>query len=569
MKQKNKKQIYNNLVSTSLILLIIIVFNLVSGKIFFRIDLTSEKRYTISEDTRNILKELDDVVFIRVYLDGKLNIPLQSFQKNIIELLDEFKVYGKSNIEYEIVDPFDGLTDSEQENVKNELSKKGLIVTEIRNRKRDGSQNNKLIVPGALVIYNGVEVPVNMLINNPRKSAEQNLNNSKESLEYNIISTVKNIAAKNTEKIAFIEGHGEWPSPFIGDFMSEASKSFQIDRGAINGKAGILDSYKAIIIAGPVVEFSEQDKYVIDQYIMQGGKIIWLIDAVNVDLDSIAMGYSIALPNNLNLDDMLFKYGVRLNSDIVQDAQSSNIMVNVALKDEKPRFEPEQWVYFPLVTPKKSNVITNNLNHIQLQYASSIDTINARTDIKKTPLLTSSVYSRVKSTPGVIELREVATPLTQLDFDAPNRLMGVLLEGKFESVFKNRMVNDYFETPPPNRKDESVETKMVFIADADVIRNEVRRTPQGPQVMALGLDRVTGHTYGNKDFLINVLSYLADDANLLNLRGREFQLRLLDRKRIIEQRIKWQVINVILPILVIVIAGLIYSYIRKKKYSNI
>lgn len=569
MEKKSTNTAYKNILSLSLVLLIILMINLISGKVFFRLDLTTEKRYTISDDTKSILRNLDDVVFIRIYLDGDLNIPLKNFQKNIVELLDEFKVYGRSNFEYELVDPFEGLSIPDQENVKLELDAKGIKVTQIDQRKKDGSRIKKLIVPGGMIIFNGVEIPVNLLMNNPRKSAEQNLNNSKEALEYNLISTIKNITAETTEKIAFIEGHGEWPSPFIGDIMSELSKTFQIDRGAINGQPNILDSYAAIIIAGAVQEFSEQDKYVIDQYVMQGGKILWLLDAVNVDFDSLASGYSVALPNNLNLDDMFFRYGVRLNQDIIQDLQSSALLVNVALMGEEPKFQPEQWIYYPLINPKKSNNITNNLNRILLQYASSIDTISARDNIRKTPLLTSSVYSKVLSVPRVIELSEIATPYTEIDFDAPNRLMGVLLEGEFESVFKNRMLNEYFETPPGNTMEKSVETKMVVIADADLIRNEIKRTPQGPQVLPLGYDRLTGMTYGNKDFIVNVISYLTDENNLLELRGREFQLRLLDRKKLGEQNLKWQIINVLLPILLIIIAGMLYTYIRKSRYAKI
>lgn len=569
MEQKRKNTANKNIISLGLVLLIILMINLISGKVFFRLDLTTEKRYTISDDTKNILRNLDDVVFIRIYLDGDLNIPLKSFQKNIIELLDEFKVYGRSNFEYELVDPFEGLSIPDQENVKLELDSKGIKVTQINQRKKDGSRINKLIVPGGMVIFNGVEIPVNLLMNNPRKSAEQNLNNSKEALEFHLISSIKNITALITKKIAFIEGHGEWPGPFIGDIMSELSKTFQIDRGAINGQAHILDSYAAIIIAGAVQEFSEQDKYVIDQYVMQGGKILWLLDAVNVDFDSLATGYSVALPNNLNLDDMFFRYGVRLNRDIIQDLQSSALLVNVALRGEEPKFQPEQWIYYPLINPKKSHNITSNLNRILLQYASSIDTISARTAIRKTPLLTSSIYSRVLTVPRVIELSEIATPYTEIEFDAPNRLMGVLLEGEFESLFKNRMLNEYFDTLPGNRLNKSIETKMAIISDADLIRNEIKRTPQGPQVLPLGYDRLTGITYGNKDFIVNVLSYLTDENNLLELRGREFQLRLLDRKKLDEQNLLWQIINVIIPIILIIVAGILYTFIRKSRYTKI
>ncbi len=568
MEKRHKKNRTGIIASTSLIILIIIVTNLISSKAFFRIDLTSEKRYTVSDDTKNILKNLNDVVFVRIYLDGELNIPFQNFQKSIIELLDEFKIYGRNNLEFEIVDPFENLDNKSMQNVLYELDSKGLKASNIYHRKKDGSKTEKIVIPGAEIIYKGVEVPVNLLVNNPAKTSEQNLNSSIESLEYNFISTIKNITAEEIEKIAFIEGHDEWPDPFVADIMKELSKSYQVDRGVINGKPGILDNYEAVVIAGPEKEFSEKDKYVIDQYIMQGGKVLWLIDAVTVDFDSLATGYSIALPNELNLDDMFFKYGVRINKNLIQDAQSSRLPVNVALEGEAPRFQAEPWIYYPLVSPRSGSIITNNLNKIQLKFASQIDTLEARSEIRKTPLLTSSKNSKALEIPRLIELKEINTPVTKINFDAPNQLLGILLEGKFESVFKNRMLSDYFDTPPPNRSDKSKETKMVIISDADIIRNEVKRTAKGPSIFKLGFDRLTNQTYGNKDFLVNVLNYLTDNSNLLKLRGREFKLRLLDRKKVTDERLKWQLINVLLPILTIITFGIFYNWNRKRKYTR-
>jgi ABC-2 type transport system permease protein len=301
---------------------------------------------------------------------------------------------------------------------------------------------------------------------------------------------------------------------------------------------------------------------------MHGGKVIWLIDAVKVDFDSLAMGQTLAFPTTVNLEDMLFKYGVRINNNLVQDAQSSRLPINVALAGEAPRFQAEPWIYYPLVTPPTGNVITNNLNKVQLKFASTIDTIEARKNIKKTPLIVSSVNSRTLETPRVVELQEINTPITEIDFNAPNRLMGVLLEGEFESVFANRMLDDYFDAPLTNRLDKSPDNKMVVISDADFIRNEVKRSAQGPQIFPLGFDRLTNQTYGNKELLVNLMSYLTGNGDLLELRGREFKLRLLDRKKVAEELTRWQIINVVLPLFIVAVFGLLFNLVRKKRYSK-
>jgi len=566
---KEKKIIHISKNASSLfIIVIIILLNLIARNLFFRIDLTSEKRYTISHETKQILKELDDVVFIRIYLDGELNNQLQQFQKNITELLDEFRVYSR-NIEYELVDPFEDVSPKVRNNILSDLNKKGLSPINIHHKKKDGSITEKIIIPGAIVIHNGIEMSLNLLMNNPGKSSENNLNNSIESLEYNFISTIKNLTYKTTDKIAFIEGHGEFSDPYLGDIMKELSKSYQVDRGIINGQPYILDNYKAIVIAGPVKEFSESDKFVIDQYIMKGGKVLWLIDPVMVDFDSLANGSTLAFANNLNLEDMLFRYGIRLNPVLIQDAQCSFIPINVALKGSAPNFQSVPWLYYPLFSPPDNNLISQNLNLVYSRFASTIDTIGSRNKIKKTPLLISSGYSKVVKTPTIISLSEINNPPSDKEFNAPQRLTGVLLEGKFESVFRNRMVSEYVEFPINGVLEESESTKMIVIADADIIRNDVQETSRGISISPLGFDRYTNQTYGNKNFLINAINYLADDTNLLKLRGREFKLRLLSRSKLSTQIVKWQVINLIAPLLLLIISGFIFYMIRKAKYSRL
>lgn len=559
---------YSRTSKTILLIVFLVLVNLLSTGYFFRIDLTSEKRYTLSDETKNLLKNLNDIVFIRIYLDGELNIPLKHFQKNIIETLDEFKVFAGNKLEYELVDPFDGVNEKTRQKILGELNEKGLNPVNIRHSGKDGSVSEKIVIPGAMIIYHGTEIPVNLLLNNPGKSGEENLNNSIESLEYTFIGNIKNLTSETTSKIAFIEGHGEWPDPFVGDMMKELSRSYQIDRGRLNNQPGILDNYAAIVVAGPVREFSEADKYIIDQYIMNGGKVLWLVDAVNVDFDSLANGYSLAIPNNLNIEDMFFRYGIRINYNLIEDAQCTFIPVNVALAGSPPNFQPAPWLYYPVISPPSNNPITQNLNMVLCRFASSIDTIEARKNIKKTPLLVSSPQVITRETPAIVRLDEINKPPSANDFTLPPQVIGILLEGKFESVFKNRSVINYFDKIPANKKDEGVETKQIIISDADIIRNDVKQTPSGPSISPLGFDRYSNQTFGNKDFLANALSYLTDNKNLLALRGREFKIRLLNRTKLNSERLKWQVINVGMPVLLMLLTALIFSTIRRARYSK-
>jgi ABC-2 type transport system permease protein len=567
--ETGKKQIRSRqLLNSILILAAIVLFNILTQKIFFRIDLTSEKRYTISTQTKNILSNLNDKVFIRIYLDGELNIELKQFQKSILELLDELRIYADGRLEYECVDPFEGANEKERQKILEDLYNKGLNPVNIHFRQKDGSVTEKIIIPGAVLVYKGAEIPLNLLLNNPGKSGEENLNNSTESLEFTFISTIKNLSEESVPKIAFIEGHGEWPDAYMGNMFTELSKSFQIDRCKINGRIELLEPYKAVIIAGAVRGFSEPDKFALDQYIMRGGKVMWLIDAANVDFDSLANGYSFALPNNLNLDDMLFRYGVRINPNLILDAQCSMIPVNVALAGNQPNFQPAPWLYYPLISPLASNCITQNINLILTRFVSSIDTLGARKEIKKTPLLVTSAQTKTKEIPALIELQEINKQPVEAEFNQSALIVGVLLEGKFESVFKNRMVENLGFDSASKKLDESKPTKMIVVSDADIIRNDVRQTAKGPSISPLGFDRYSNQTYGNKDFISNAISYLTDDYNLLSLRGREFKLRLLDKTIITTSRLKWQLINLVIPTLIVILCGIAFNIIRKYKFSR-
>lgn len=549
-------------------LAVIFLLNIVGSGLHFRIDLTKEKRYSLSDQTKTILKNLDQMVFIRVYLEGEMNIQLTAFQKSIRDQLDEFRVYAGANLQYEFSNPLDETNPEKRNAVIEELYHIGLRPVNIHHRKKDGSLTEKLIIPGATVNYNGMEIPLNLLLNDPTRSGDENLNNSVEALEYTLISTIKTITSEEIERIAFLEGHGEWSDELLTDLMQELAKSYQVDRGTLNAQPGILDPYSCVVIAGPAGRFSESDKYVLDQYIMKGGRVLWLLDAVNVNFDSLAVGYTLGLPNQLNLEDMLFRYGVRINPMLVRDIQCSMLPVNLALAGNKPDFQLAPWVYYPVVSPAGTHPIVKNINPVWLRFASAIDTLQGRSEIKKTPLLQSSAMSGLLQTPAIITLHEVNTALNPTDLANPNQILAVLLEGEFESVFKNRMLDEYFTTPPAQSLQKSKPTKMIVVADADLVRNELVQTEKGYSALPLGFDRATKQTFGNKEFLVNSVQYLTDDSNLLELRGREFKLRLLNKSKMASERLKWQLINLLIPVLLVIAGGLAYTAFRNYYYTR-
>ena len=562
---KRKKQ---NISQLTLLILSIVLITYISTFFFYRIDLTSEKRYTLSPLTRKLLRNLDDIVYIKIYLDGKLNVPFKKMQKSIMEILDEFKVLAKDNLEYELINPFDNANPRIRNDVINELYNKGLNPENIISKDKEGGTYEQLVFPGVLITYKDIELPVNLLKNNPGLNYEESINNSIQNLEYAFISEIRNITNRVIEKIAFIEGHGELNEFNVGDITKELANYFQVDRGKIGGNPGILDKYKAIIIAKPTKRFSEQDKFVIDQYIMNGGKVMWIIDAVEVSLDSLVNGTTVAMANNLNIEDLLFRYGVRLNPKLIQDIQCNILLVNVALIGNNPKFIPAPWLYFPLISCPATHPITKSINMIKTEFINPIDTIAARKSIKKIVLLKSSENSNLIEAPAMIKLEDIGKDVNKEDFNNSYQPVAVLLEGQFESAFKNRILTEYYPDNMPDFKESSIENKMIVISDGDIIRNDTKRTAKGTLILPLGFDRNTKQTFGNKDFILNAIHYLTDNTGLINIRSKEIKLRLLDRAKINDERTKWILINTMVPIIIIILFGIIYNYIRKLKYTS-
>ena len=563
---KRRKIRNQHIVELLVTLGVIILLNFIGSTLYYRFDLTAEKRYTLSPATKEILKDLDDIAYIKVYLDGELPSGFIRMKTAIIELLDEFRWYSHENIQYDLIDPLEDPDPGIRRNITAQLYKSGLQPTNIQVKQKDGSTMQKIIFPGAIISYAGVDVAVNLLKNNPGFDAEVNINNSIQALEYEFISMIRNLSGEKIEKVAFIEGHGELDELQTGDITKGLANFYQVDRGTIGGIYGCLDNYKAVIIAKPQLRFNESDKFVLDQYIMNGGKVLWLLDVVKVSMDSLLDGTTFAFYSPLNLEDQLFRYGIRLNPDLIKDIQCHVIPVNKGLLGGTPQWRLSPWYYFPIITPVSNHPITKSLNMIKLEFASSIDTVGESDHIRKSVLLATSPYTKRIQLPEQISLRESDMAPSEAEYNQSNLPAGILLEGIFESVFKNRGVPEGVSETPSEIRTSSEQTSMIVISDGDIIRNVVISSPDGPVIEPLGYDRYTSQVFGNADFILNAINYMTDASGLISLRGREFKLRLLDKQMVREEKLKWQVINLVSPIILIILIGLFINIYRRKVY---
>ncbi|MGC8802868.1 MAG: gliding motility-associated ABC transporter substrate-binding protein GldG [Bacteroidales bacterium] len=561
--QKNRQRIYN----IGLIFAFLLAINGVATFYFWRFDLTQEKRYTLSLLGKETLRNLPDQVMVRVYLHGDLPLSFRKFSQTIREQLDEFRVYGGNKLQYEFIDPYESGDDRQIQATVEKLYKAGLQPTNVKMKDKKGGYSEKMIIPGAIVSYGNREFPVNLLSNNPAFSGEENLNHSVQNLEYNLINAIRCVTQTRVEKIAFLEGHGEWDEYHTGDMMKALSNYFQVDRGELRGNIEALKPYKCLIIAGPTQPFSEEDKFIIDQYVMNGGKVVWLLDAVSLNRDSFARGNTYATIAQLNLDDMLFRYGVRLNPALVQDIQCALIPIASTAATEQPKFIPTPWPYFPLLSGSYDHPISRNLNLIRVEFCSYLDTLQVP-GLKHAVLLRSSKYSRIKNVPAFVSLAEVKQGFQEEEFKNSYLPIAVLLEGQFPSVFQNRMLSALKITGKYIFKPQSVPNKMLVVADGDIIRNQVRQTPRGILISPLGYDSYTSQTFGNKEFLLNAIQYLTDENQIIALRSRNIELRLLDKSKMLEQSARWKIFNTLAPLILVLFTGVIVQQWRKRKFAH-
>lgn len=564
MPLKRKNILSFVLLLLAIILLVIIINNLVT----FRVDLTGDKRYTVSAQSKQVIKNLDDVVFIRIYLDGEMPVQMKKFRTSVKEKIDELKRYSSKNIQYEFRNPSEG-DEERRTNLYIELRQKGLEPLTIYESDIEGGATQRVLFPGALVNYKGKELSVNFVQNNQVLSSEENLNFALQNLEYELVNVIQKISRVSEDKIAFIEGHGELNDYESADILTSLAEYYNVERVTIDGMPGILNEYKAVIIAKPQGRWSEADKFVMDQYIMQGGRTAWFIDAVQVFEDSLTVSErTFGIAANHNLDDQLFNYGVRINYNVLQDLQCAPITVNVAPAGMPSQFQLVPWTYFPLLFPPSDNPITKGLNVVKSQYPGVIDTVGNNPAIKKTYLLYSSDKAKVTATPVLVSLSQIDESVAEKNFNQSYLPVAALLEGEFVSPFRNRITANYTQGADFDVKVKSVPTKMVVVSDGDIIRNDVRRTGTRVTPMPLGYDRNTNITYGNKDFVKNIVNYLTDENGLMEVKNRTFKMRLLDASKVAENHTQIIILNTLVPVVFVVICGILFIWYRRRKYTH-
>lgn len=576
---KNRKNILrSNWIEMGAALFIIIFVNVIGHYLFFRLDMTAEKRYTLSKPTKKMLQGLDDTVLFRVYLEGEFPADFKRLQNETKEMLNEFRAYNK-NIQYEFVNPNDFDSDEERMVFYQKLAQKGIQPTQLQVNTPEGT-TTQVLIPAADVIYKGRETSVMLLQNQKYVSEAELLNNSIQNLEYVLSSAIRGLSRGVKPFVGFLTGHGELHGGVLYDIQMPLQEYYNLDYVQLDGNINSLttrtqnskdspfsfqNKFDLLIIPKPTEPFSDRDLYILDQYVMYGGKILWLVDALNADLDSLAtQGMTIATRLPLNIDEMLFTYGVRINPDLIMDVRCRPIPVKVGMVGDKPQLSFCPWYYFPEIVPTSQHPIVRNLDLIKTDFVSSMSLID--NDVEKTVLLTSSEYSRVKNAPVIIDLEDSKAQPDQRLYNRSNLPVAVLLEGSFKSMFRSRLTPEFTEIPAMGYRQESEPTKMIVISDGDLIKN--RFNASDGSGYPLGYDHYTRTQYANKEFLLNAVDYLIGDEGSLGSRSRDIRLRKLDVVKIKDQRTLYQVVNILVPSLLIVIAGAIILFVRKRKYTK-
>lgn len=538
----------------------LLVINVFTQSIYIRFDLTKDQRYTLSQSALDIIKDVDSPIIIDVFLEGDFPSEFRRLQTETKQLLEEFSAYNP-HIVFNFTNPLED-DNSRDANIRS-LNQRGLTPLQL-SVNENGKSTQEVIFPWALASYNNETVKISLLKNKIGASAKDMVSNSVQQLEYVFADGFSKLIHPKRRKIAVLRGNGQLENKYIADFVKTLSDyyfiaPFTLDSVASNAQQTLdkLEVFDLIINAKPTQAFSEQEKLVLDQFIMNGGKSIWLIDKVAIDKDSLYndAGKSFATARDLNLTDFFFKYGVRINPVLVNDLYSAPITLAIG-EGSEAQFQPIQWQYSPLASGANNHPIVNNINLVKFDFANQIDTL--KNTVSKTILLKSSLLSKLLGIPREISLDIVTKQPDRTTFTNGNQTLAILLEGEFTSVYNNRVKPFKLS----DEKNKSATTKIVVIADGDVIKNDVGR--KGPQ--ELGFDKWTGQTYGNKEFLLNAVNYLLDDDGLINIRSKEIAIAFLDSEKIASQKTKWQLINIVLPLVLLGVFGFIFNFYRKKKY---
>jgi gliding motility-associatede transport system auxiliary component len=556
------------------LLFVLLVVNLLAARYHYRLDLTQEKRYTLSPATKDLLRKLDDPIQIDFFLQGDLKAGIRKLAKSTEELLQEFSEYSDGKIQVRAFDPLTGRDDSAKAYFLDSLQAIGIQpMTQVAQSKKGEEESQRIVIPGAIIRYKDKVAPVNLLTgvqaSREDQPKEQLYTNAETLLEYKFGSAIDKITRTHTPAIGYVLGNGE-PLDFrVYDLIQDMRTHYHFGVVRLDSLPIIPLDYNALIIVKPLQKFTDREKLTLDQYLMHGGRLIWAIDQLHAEMDSLRLDReTLAYDRGLELEDLFFKYGVRINQDLVEDRQCASINLVVGMQGDKPQIELLPWPYFPLLDGSLTHPISKNLDQVYAKFANSVDTVKAP-GIFKTVLLQSSVNARTVSTPALISFESIKQVEDPRLFNRPNIPVAVLLEGKFHSLFANRvpsavadsLANVYKQPFLPAAEEPS---KVIVCADAGIVMNELSQN--GP--LPMGFNKDINYTFANKDFIENCVEYLVNPSRILETRSKDFTLRLLDPKKVEDNRAFWQFINIGLPLLLVVIGGYSYQVLRKRKYQG-
>ncbi|TRO63375.1 gliding motility-associated ABC transporter substrate-binding protein GldG [Christiangramia sabulilitoris] len=546
--------------SILVLIAILIGTNWLATEFYLRLDLTQDQRYSLSPAAKNIIEDIDEPIVIDVFLEGSFPSEFRRLSNETRQILEEFSALNR-NLKFNFIDP---LAEGDDANaIAEEFYKLGMTPARL-NVQENGKNSESIIFPWAIANYGDRTVKIPLLKNQIGATDEERVNSSVQQLEYVFADGLSKLVYPRAKKIAVMRGNGELPDAKIADFVRTIQQyyymaPFTLDSATTAPQKTLqeLKEYDLILEPKPTQPYTENEKYILDQYLMNGGKILWLAEVTNMETDSLfnERGSAIALPRNLNLGDYFFSYGLRINPAIVNDLYSAPIILASGSGNDT-RFNPYPWFYSPLTSSPVGHPVIKNIEAVKFEYANPIDTLS--NDIEKTILLSSSPRTKLEGVPAQISLDVIGEKPDVSTYDDGEQALAVLLEGKFRSVYKNRIKP--FKIP--DHLDQGKESKMLVVSDGDVIKNDL----QAGKPLELGFQRYTGNTYGNKEFLLNSVNYLLDDTGLIDIRSKEINLAFLDKEKTAMDREKWQVINIAGPVLLLLIFGFGYRFYRRKKY---
>lgn len=562
-------------------LVALVAINVIFSFFYFRIDLTQDKRNSLSETTIDMLRSLDDKIYIKVYLKGENNpVDYQVFAQKTADILQEFRRYSK-NIYFEFIDPLKDKSREEANAILGEFYKKGLQPITI-NKEDDNGFSTHYVVPGAMIMYKTKEAPATLVVSDPESSDW--LNYSVEELEYNLVSIMRQLLNPEKRTVAFVDGHGELSPWSTSWMMFQLQKFYAVERVTLDGKINSLrdvvvedsvnqtikvlgNKYDVLVIAQPTERFSEQDKYLIDQHIMHGGKVLWLVDATTASLDSLQTTPTfLAQERNLNLNTLFFKYGVRFHSALIQDLNCQAIPIPSGYIGNEPQYKMWAFPYLANFVNFTDHPIVRKMKNIKSDFSGVIDFVNSAGDLRKTVLITTSERTKMVPTPSLVTLDVIRTKPNMEEYAFKYLPVAVLVEGKFTSAYSGRLPVEFDTIKQFDFVTESPETRQIFIADGDIIRNYFDSKTNQPY--PTGYDIYTRKVYDNSDFIVNCVNYLCADDDLLQIRSKNFKLGLLNSQKSKEKKTYYAVVNVAVPLVCIFLLGTVMIVIRKRKFGK-